>query len=106
MTTTDRTIIRAEYDFCGAASRKSGELRLRTIPMASSVADTAADLGRKAVNRVETVTGDDAREIKSRANHVMREFRNDYRYYTGSSGSKKTRKPDPRKYKRASGNGR
>ena len=72
--------------------------------MASSVTDTAADLGRKAVNRVETVTGDDAREVQRRAYHAGRELRSDYRRLTGTTPA---RKPDPRKYpKRASGNGR
>jgi hypothetical protein len=75
--------------------------------MASSVTDTAADLGRKLVNRVKTVTGDDAREVQRRAYHAGRELRSDYRYYTGSGGSKKARKPDPRKYPKArSGGGR
>jgi hypothetical protein len=66
--------------------------------MASSVTDTAKDLGRKLVDRVETVAGDDYREAKKRVSDSARELRSEYRYYTGSGGSKKARKPDPRKY--------
>lgn len=53
--------------------------------MASNVMDTAADLGRKLVNRAETVVGGDWREAKKRANNVVREFRGDYRRMTGSN---------------------
>lgn len=74
--------------------------------MASNLVNTAMDLGRKAVNRFESRLGDDVREAKSRASNVAREFGIDYRRLTGSNGSKKTRKPDPRKYPRASGSGR
>lgn len=72
------------------------------IPMAASATDTVKDLGRRLVNRAETVVGDDAREGVRRAKHVAREMRNDYRYY---SGNRKTKKPDPRKYSRQSGRG-
>jgi len=41
--------------------------------MASSVLDRASDLGRKAVNRVETVLGDDAREAVRRVKSVARD---------------------------------
>lgn len=68
--------------------------------MASSVADTAADLGRKLVNRAETVVGDDWREAKKRAKHVAREFSPNY--YTPA----KNRKPDPRKYPKPRSGGR
>lgn len=63
--------------------------------MASSATDTVKDFGRRLANRAETVLGDDAREGVRRAKHVVREMRNDYRYY---SGNRKTKKPDPRKY--------
>lgn len=62
--------------------------------MASSVADTASDLGRKLVNRVETVVGDDWREAKKRAGHAARELATPPYYYT----PRKPQKPDPRKY--------
>jgi hypothetical protein len=96
MTTTDQTIIKSEYDSYSAASRKYGELELREISMASSLTDTV-------VNRLR----DDWGEAKNRAKHVAREFRIDYHRLTGSDGSKKARKPDPRKYPKArSGGGR
>ncbi len=74
--------------------------------MASSVYDTAADLGRKLVNRAETVVGDDARALKGVAEREVKQDRAMYRYYTGSSGSKKARKPDPRKYPKTRSSGR
>lgn len=74
--------------------------------MASSAYDTAADLGRKLVNRAETVARDDWGGIKDRANIAARESRIDYRRLTGSNGSKKARKPDPRKYPKPRSSGR
>jgi hypothetical protein len=68
--------------------------------MASSVSGTAADLGRKLVNRVETVVGDDWREAKKRTKHAARQFSADY--YT----PRKPQKPDPRKYPKPRSGGR
>lgn len=58
--------------------------------MASSIAGSISDLARKAVNRVETVAGDDAREAVRRAKAVARSYRDDYRYMTGNYNKKKT----------------
>lgn len=74
--------------------------------MASSAVDIAKDLGRKLVNRVETRLGDDWGAVKGAARAEARQDRAEFRYLTGSRGSKKAGKPDPRKYPRASGNGR
>lgn len=68
--------------------------------MASSATSTAADFGRKLVNRVKTVAGDDAREIRDRAKTYVQGFRSEYRFLTGSRGSKKARKRDPAVRKR------
>lgn len=62
----------------------------------SNATETATNLGRKFVNRAETVLGDDAREVVRRVKRVGQELRNDYRYDTGYRPKKK--KPDPRKY--------
>lgn len=64
--------------------------------MPSSVTDTAKDIGRKLVNRAETVVGDDAREAVKRAKYVVQDARSDYRYFTGS-GRKKTAPKSGRK---------
>lgn len=74
--------------------------------MASSVVDTVKDLGRKLGNRVETVAREDWGGVKDRARYAARSFRDDYRFYTGNYGSRKTRKPDPRHYKKARSGGR
>lgn len=78
--------------------------------MASSAIDsalnTASDLGRKLVNRAQTVVGDDARALWNGANKVGREYAMDYDRLTGGQRSKKARKPDPRKYKGRSKGGR
>jgi hypothetical protein len=65
--------------------------------MASSATDTVKDLGRRLVNRAETVVGDDAREVVKRAKHVYRET------VTGNTRKPK-KKPDPRKYPTRSSN--
>ena len=66
--------------------------------MASSIADTAKDLGRKVIDRAETVVGRDWEHAKRGVERQVKSDRAMYRYYTGSSDSKKARKPDPRKY--------
>jgi hypothetical protein len=53
--------------------------------MASSLTNTAAHLGRKLVNRAETVVGDDWREAKKRANDFVRSDRAEFRRITGGS---------------------
>jgi hypothetical protein len=73
--------------------------------MASSVLDRASDLGRKAVNRVETVLGDDAREAVRRVKSVARDSRADYRYITGNRGSSKGRKTAASNGRKSSGRG-
>ena len=65
--------------------------------MASSITDSATNLGRKLVNRIETVEGDDWREAKRRARNAVRSVRDDYRYFTGSSGPSKSAKRSPAK---------
>jgi hypothetical protein len=71
--------------------------------MASSVLDSASDLGRKAVNRVETVLGDDAREISRRAQSAVRSLGDDYRYFTGGGGRSKAKKTAARSGRKTSG---
>jgi hypothetical protein len=66
--------------------------------MASSVYDTAADLGRKFVDRTKAVVRDNEDAARSVVNGTERSLRQSYRYYTGQGRSRKTRKPDPRKY--------
>jgi hypothetical protein len=58
------------------------------------------------VNRAETKAGDDARALKGVAAREVKQDRAMYRYYTGSSGSKKARKSDPRKYPKPRASGR
>jgi len=45
--------------------------------MASSAIDTATDLGRKVVNRAQTVVGDDWREVKRQARDFAKTFRSE-----------------------------
>lgn len=59
--------------------------------MAASVIDTATDLGRKLVNRAQTVVGDDYREAKRQA----RDFANTFR--SENKGRSKTKKSSTRK---------
>jgi hypothetical protein len=73
--------------------------------MASSVVDTAKDVGRKLVNRAETVASEDWGGIKDRAKFAARVFR-EGPFSTGRGGSRKTRKPDPRKYPKPRSSGR
>jgi hypothetical protein len=64
--------------------------------MASSVVDTASNLGRKLVDRAKTDVGRDWDAIKKGAKDVTRSARWDYRYATGGNKQSKARKSSSR----------
>jgi len=71
--------------------------------MASNVSGSLGDLARKAANRVETVVGDDARELSRRAKKAISSYRDDYRSFTGKSGRSKSKSASQRGGRKSSG---